>query len=130
VSAILGFTFYLQLVLLLPNPRWWLVLIFIVLCIAVLEYGVSSLRAAWWPTDVDIFQELEHDLEVRKRFEEASAMELQQGWDRGTKKSSIELERNKLQPQGTQQRDEVEMNDMLRERARGLAEEEQVGDRR
>jgi phospholipid-translocating ATPase len=62
------------------NPRWWLVLLFIVLAVAVLEFSVTSLRAALFPTDVDVFQELEKDPDVKKRFEEASAMELQQGW--------------------------------------------------
>jgi phospholipid-translocating ATPase len=91
------------------NPRWWLVLIFIVLCVAVLEFGIASLRAAWWPSDVDIFQQLERDQEVKKRFEEASAMELQQGWDRGTKKSSLEQQRE----------DKEQIDDVLRERTRG-----------
>jgi len=74
------------------NPLWWLTLLLIVLCTAVLEFDVASLRAAWVPTDVDIFQELERDVEVRKRFEEAAALELQQGWDRGKKMSSSEVE--------------------------------------
>lgn len=58
---------------------WWFTLILIVLSAVVFEYGVSSLRAAWFPTDADTFQALEQDLEVRKRFEEASALELQGG---------------------------------------------------
>ncbi|KAJ5923601.1 ATPase P-type K/Mg/Cd/Cu/Zn/Na/Ca/Na/H-transporter [Penicillium verhagenii] len=49
------------------------------------------------PTDVDIFQEYEKDLDIRRRFEEAAATELQQGWDHGTKKSSIEIARETLE---------------------------------
>jgi phospholipid-translocating ATPase len=42
---------------------------------------------------VDLFQEYEQDLGLRLRFEEAAANELQQGWNRGEKKSSLELNR-------------------------------------
>jgi phospholipid-translocating ATPase len=42
---------------------------------------------------VDIFREYEKDVELRRRFEEAASTELQQGWDRGSKKSSAELMR-------------------------------------
>jgi phospholipid-translocating ATPase len=79
------------------NILWWLTLVLIISCIVLFELGVASLRAAWFPTDVDIFQELERDLEVRKRFEEASAMELQQGWDRGKNKGSLEVERERVE---------------------------------
>jgi phospholipid-translocating ATPase len=104
--------------------RWWLVLLFIVLCIAVLEFGIASLRAAWFPTDVDIFQELERDLEVRKRFEEASAMELQQGWNRGTEKSSLELKREEAAG-------EEDVDELLRQRrTEPGTEAEQPSDRR
>jgi phospholipid-translocating ATPase len=79
------------------NILWWLTLILILLSVILFELGVTSLRAAWFPTDVDIFQELESDLEVRKRFEEASATELQQGWQRGKKKESLEVERERVE---------------------------------
>ncbi|KAI9791570.1 MAG: hypothetical protein M1833_001491 [Piccolia ochrophora] len=65
---------------------WWLVLILVVLCCCVFEAGVSSLRSAWFPTDADIFQELEQDPEIRLRFEEAASVELQQGWAQSKKK--------------------------------------------
>ncbi|KAJ5427870.1 ATPase P-type K/Mg/Cd/Cu/Zn/Na/Ca/Na/H-transporter [Penicillium cf. griseofulvum] len=51
----------------------------------------------FFPTDVDIFQEYEQDLDIRRRFEEAAALELQQGWDRGTKRSSFEIAREKAE---------------------------------
>jgi len=78
------------------NGLWWLTLILVVSSVILFELGVSSMRAAIWPTDVDIFQEYEQDREIRKRFEEAAAEELQQGWDRGTKKSSLELAREAM----------------------------------
>ncbi|KAF1815463.1 phospholipid-translocating P-type ATPase [Eremomyces bilateralis CBS 781.70] len=73
------------------NPSWWLSLILIITAVFIFEIAVSSLLSAYLPNDVNIFQQLEQDLGVRKRFEEAAADELQQGWDRGTKKSSVEL---------------------------------------
>jgi len=75
------------------NPTWWLTLILIIVGLIYFEVAVRSLKAAYFPTDVDTFQCLEQDLDIRKRFEEASAMELQAGWHRGTKKSSFELAR-------------------------------------
>ncbi|KAF2666886.1 phospholipid-translocating P-type ATPase [Microthyrium microscopicum] len=91
------------------NPLWWLTLILIVLCVAVFEYGIASLRVAWFPSDVHVFQELEKDPEIKKRFEEAAAMDLQQGWDRGKKKSSGEIKR------------EREVADLISSRADGVA---------
>ena len=70
---------------------FWLVLLVTVVAAVVFEVAVSAVRANLFPTDVDIFQEYEQDLEIRRRFEEAAAMELQQGWDRGSKKASSEL---------------------------------------
>ncbi|EYE99892.1 aminophospholipid-translocating P4-type ATPase DNF3 [Aspergillus ruber CBS 135680] len=75
------------------NLSFWAVLLVTVMAVIVFEITVSAIRANLFPTDVDIFQEYEQDLEIRKRFEEAAAMELQQGWDRGTKKASFELAR-------------------------------------
>jgi phospholipid-translocating ATPase len=95
------------------NPLWWLTLILIVLCVAVFEFGVASLRSAYFPTDTDIFQELEQDIEIRKRFEEASAMELQQGWDRGAKRGSFEKSGKE---QAKKQQGEENVEEILRQR--------------
>ena len=73
------------------------------------EFSVRSLKAAYLPTDVDLFQDLERDIMVRKRFEEASAMELQAGWHHGTKKSSLEL----LREEEVQAQREKEVTDLL-----------------
>lgn len=75
------------------NLLWWLTLLIILACCLILEITVRSLRAARFPTDVDIFQELEQDREIRRRFEEAAAPDLHQGRNGGTKKSSAELAR-------------------------------------
>lgn len=91
------------------NACWWLTLILIVVCTVWFEFGVRSLKAAYFPTDVDIFQDLERDIQVRKRFEEAAAIELQAGWNHGTKKSSFELQRE----QEEQEQRENEVRDLL-----------------
>lgn len=79
------------------NLLFWLVLLLSVMAVILFEFTVSTLRALFFPTDVDIFQEYEQDLEIRKRFEEAAASELQQGWDHGNKRSSFEIARENAQ---------------------------------
>ncbi|EDN03451.1 conserved hypothetical protein [Histoplasma mississippiense (nom. inval.)] len=73
------------------NLLWWVTIFLAVVAVVLFELSVAALRVALFPTDVDHFQEYEGDLEIRKRFEEAAASELQQGWDRGGKKSSLEI---------------------------------------
>ncbi|KAI9711799.1 MAG: hypothetical protein M1820_001944 [Bogoriella megaspora] len=90
------------------NPAWWATLFLVVVACVVFELGVTSLRAAFRPSDVDVFQELEQDLQIRKRFEEAAANELQKGWDRGTKRSSAEIQREE-----EEKRREGEVQDLL-----------------
>ncbi|KAL4764022.1 aminophospholipid-translocating P4-type ATPase DNF3 [Aspergillus foveolatus] len=68
-----------------------------VTAVIIFEIIVASLRANIFPTDVDVFQEYEKDLDIRKRFEEAAASELQQGWDHGKKKSSFEIAREEAE---------------------------------
>ncbi|KIW21502.1 hypothetical protein PV08_02082 [Exophiala spinifera] len=79
------------------NLLWWLTLLLVILCVCLLELIIKTIKVAVWPSDVDVFQGFEQDREVRKRFEEAAADLLQQGWDRGTKKSSLELAREEAE---------------------------------
>lgn len=74
------------------NPLWWLVLILTLVALIVLELGVSSLRKTFWPTDTDVFQELQKDAFIRKRFEEtARGEEVEMGRER--EKDSLEMQR-------------------------------------
>ncbi|WPG99859.1 putative haloacid dehalogenase-like hydrolase [Acrodontium crateriforme] len=82
------------------DPLWWLVLILATAGCLLFEISVRAAKCAISPTDVEVFQTLESDLDVRKRFEEASAQWLQAGWHRGSKKSSIELARDVEVQQG------------------------------
>ena len=75
------------------DPSWWLTLISVILMCVVFEVGITALRSAWFPTDVDLFQEYEQDLGLRLRFEESASTELQQGWDRTSTTSGSELTR-------------------------------------
>ena len=75
------------------NLLWWLTLLLIIVAAMWFEFGIHSFKSAYFATDVDLFQLYERDLSIRKRFEEAAATELQAGWRRGDKKSSVELER-------------------------------------
>ena len=63
------------------NALWWLTLILIIAAVWVFEIAVKSLRIAWAPGDVDIFQELEKDEGVRRGLESAAALEM--GYDGG-----------------------------------------------
>lgn len=102
---------------------FWVVLLLIVASVCLFEITVSTVRATLFPTDVDIFQEFEQDLEIRKRFEEAAASELQQGWDHGKKKSSLEIAREEAEMAAR----EKEVHELLnRRRDMSKAEMEEV----
>ena len=67
---------------------WWLCLVLILLAVIVFELAVKSGASAWWTSDTHVFQALERDPGVKRRFEEASAGDLQMGWDRKGGRSS------------------------------------------
>lgn len=52
------------------NFSWWLVLFLTLAALTLFELGVSSIRKTFWPTDTDVFQELQKDPIIRARFEE------------------------------------------------------------
>ncbi|CZR57136.1 related to P-type ATPase [Phialocephala subalpina] len=52
------------------NLLWWLVLFLTLASLILLELGVSSVRKTFWPTETDLFQELQKDPLIRNRFEE------------------------------------------------------------
>jgi phospholipid-translocating ATPase len=85
---------------------WWLVLIVILLAVIIFELGTRALLSAFFPTDEDHFQVLEKDPDVKRRFEEAAAEELQQGWDRKTNKSRDEEEKVREVVEGIKKREE------------------------
>ncbi|KAM3422882.1 Phospholipid-transporting ATPase [Cercospora zeina] len=88
---------------------WWLSLIISVVAVSIMEVGIRAVKCAFLPTDVETFQTLEEDLGVRKRFEEASAPWLQQGWNHGTRKTSLEIQ----EAAAEQERREMEVEQLL-----------------
>jgi phospholipid-translocating ATPase len=63
------------------NILWWLVVVLAVAAVLLFEIVVRTTKAAWKPTDVEVFQVLEKDPDVRRRFEESSVGWLHQGWE-------------------------------------------------
>ncbi|KAF2871538.1 hypothetical protein BDV95DRAFT_572242 [Massariosphaeria phaeospora] len=104
------------------SATWWLTLILILASFYVFEFGVMSLRATFFTTDTDVFQTLEKDPAIKRRFEESAADELQQGWDRKTNKERDQQERirqvvDELHRKEEERR-EGEVKELLRNRRR------------
>jgi phospholipid-translocating ATPase len=100
--------------------------------VLVFELAVQSLLAAYFTTDENVFQALEKDPAVKRRFEEAAAGELQQGWDRKTNKRREDEERVREVVEGLQQKEEArregEIKNLLRNRITAVdAKEEGLG---
>ncbi|KAF1847207.1 phospholipid-translocating P-type ATPase [Cucurbitaria berberidis CBS 394.84] len=102
---------------------WWLSLIIILLSVLVFELAISSLRAAYFSTDEDVFQALEQDPLVKRRFEEAAAGELQSGWDRGTNRQRDDVLREREGVERRIEKEELrrqeEVSEILRNRVVG-----------
>jgi len=109
---------------------WWLCLILIVSSILVFEFGVASLRSAFFPTPEDIFQALEKDADVKRRFEEAASEELQMGWDRKTNKERDDEEKIRGAVQKAERREEDRREEAVRVMLRGRMGSEGGGDER
>lgn len=62
------------------NLLWWTVLFLSIMCCLVYELLIGAVRTSFFPSDVDIFQEYEKDPYTRRRFEEASALEMAESW--------------------------------------------------
>lgn len=56
-------------------------MILAVAAVLLFEIVVRTTKTAWKPTDVEVFQVLEKDPDVRRRFEESSVGWLHQGWE-------------------------------------------------
>jgi phospholipid-translocating ATPase len=101
---------------------WWLCTILIISTVLVFEIAVQSVKKSFWPSDEDVFQALEKDPSVKRRFEEAASGELQQGWDRKTNKEKDQEEKLKRVMSELQRKEEErregEVKEMLRNRAR------------
>jgi phospholipid-translocating ATPase len=120
------------------NLQFWTTLLVAVACPVLLEVLVNTVRAMVFPTDVDVFQQLEKDAGIRLRFEAAAASELQQGWDRGDKaatmskdkqtkgRDSQEEEKEEQDEEARDREGEMQVRELLARRQGGAAEEQDV----
>ncbi len=74
---------------------WWMVLALTLAALILLEVSVSSVRKSFWPTDTDVFQELQKDSIIKRRFEETIRSEQEGGCEveMGKEKTSMEAQR-------------------------------------
>lgn len=95
------------------DPTWWLTLLLILVGLLVYELTFRAIKAGLIPSETDIFQSLEKDPAVRRRFEAASTLELEQsrlrvaGFD-GADLDLVEVE--------SQRQREQEVSDLLKSR--------------
>lgn len=75
------------------SALWWLTLLLAVTSCLLLEVGLRALKGTFWPTDVEIFQSLEGDGAVRRRFERAAGEFLSLQNDSGVLEEEKERER-------------------------------------
>ncbi|OAL46397.1 phospholipid-translocating P-type ATPase [Pyrenochaeta sp. DS3sAY3a] len=109
------------------SATWWATLVLILAATLVFEFAVMGLRKAVAPTDEDVFVALEKDADVKRRFEEAAAGELQGGWDRkGVGRVGQGGEGEEMAEKikrDEQQEKEKEVSELLRRRGRGESAE-------
>jgi phospholipid-translocating ATPase len=84
---------------------WWIVVLLSLASLILLEVGVSSTRKSFWPTDTDIFQELQKDKVIRERFEETIRREAEE--------SVAEIEMRREVKSSMEARREDEIQDLL-----------------
>lgn len=89
---------------------WWTVLIFMCACLLVFELGIRSVRKAFWPTDSDLFQQLQKDPIIRARFEEVVRREKDGERLEGLE---IEAERERSKEIQLQEQKEAEIEALL-----------------
>lgn len=82
------------------NPTRWIALVFIVICVYILELSVVALRKAFFPTDTDVFQELERHPAFIESFHAATMPEPRQIWesysDRLVDENSSDIQLSKI----------------------------------
>lgn len=100
---------------------WWSALLVSISCCLLIDIAFISIRTAFFPTDIDTFQEIEQTTEFKQRLEEAAANELQQGWQRGKKDEDITKEEGEVQELLDRRMKQEDFNNMEQGRASPLA---------
>jgi phospholipid-translocating ATPase len=71
---------------------WWAALLVVTIAAALVDILWKVFRVWFFPTDTDLFQELEQDDSIKKRLEEEAYEELQQGWRHGNWVADLEAQ--------------------------------------
>ena len=102
------------------SGAWWFTIFVILAACWTFEFAVKSLKTACAPGDVDVFQELEKDNEIRKRFEIAARV----GTDCGMiENGDADDDMDEVARASEQQRREEDVRELLR-RPRAVMENE------
>ena len=110
---------------------WWLTLILILAAVMVFEMATQAILDAFFTPDAFVFQVLEKDPNVKRRFEEEASAELQMGWARDPKEVSKRAEEERVRAvvgmleEREERRREGEVVEILRMREAHAAGEEE-----
>lgn len=100
--------------------EWWATGLVIVIVFVVFEVVITSVRRTLWPTDTDVFQELEQEPAMKRRFEEESADVLGQagsmGWWGDDERQDDKEEEEEMRREEEERRREDEVRDLLQKR--------------
>jgi phospholipid-translocating ATPase len=97
---------------------WWTTLLISITVCLLIDIAFISLRTAFFPTDIDTFQEIEQSTEFKQRLEEAAASELQQGWQKKKKSADIRREEGEVQELLDRRLQEESFNNMEQGRSK------------
>jgi phospholipid-translocating ATPase len=98
---------------------WWITGIVTITAFLIFEFGVASVRKTFWPVDTDVFQELEKDKAMKRKFEIACRDVL--GGTKGATEAEILEEEEKEEEEREKKRLEEEVSQLLHKRAMDAA---------
>ncbi|KAK9471327.1 uncharacterized protein V1510DRAFT_438027 [Dipodascopsis tothii] len=93
------------------DGTWWITLVLAVVAAYLLDVMLICLRATFFPTDTDLFQEIEKDEALAARLDLDAEMELHQGWA-GDKRRLAKMEALERQL-AVERQNEREIDEML-----------------
>ncbi len=101
--------------------EWWLTAWSIITAFLVFDLGVSAIRKFVWPSDTDVFQELEKDPVLRRKFEETCRDMLA---DANGGRGSFESDKLREEQDEEERRREDEVRELLQVREMNLQKEQ------
>ncbi|KFY76639.1 hypothetical protein V499_03770 [Pseudogymnoascus sp. VKM F-103] len=94
---------------------WWITGVVTFTAFLIFEFGVASVRKTFWPVDTDVFQELEKDKAMKRKFEMACRDVL--SGTKGATEAEILEEQEKEEEEREKRRLEEEVSQLLHKRA-------------